>query len=263
MRLDRYLRDAHPSIGRAAVGPLIAGGSVRVNRRVVRLSSWEVGPSDRVDVDPRALSRATAALDLAPDWHWNSRWLVADEGDVVVIDKPAGLRIEPVRSGDDRPNLLSLARAAIDGELVLAHRLDRDTTGLVVLTRPGPIRAALDAAFKAHTVAKTYAAVVSRVGGLDREGRITAPIGAAAKGRMQIVDRGGDRAVTAYSRTDLSVVLRPETGRTHQLRVHLASLDAPILGDPLYGGAPSDRLHLHAQELALPDGRSWTSPVPW
>ena len=263
MRLDRYLRDAEPSIGRAAVGPLIAGGSVRVNRRVVRLSSWEVDPSDRVDVDPRALSRAAAALDQGPEWHWDSRWLAADDGDVVVIDKPSGLRIEQVRNGDDRPNLLKLARAAIDPGLALAHRLDRDTSGLVVLTRPGPIRVTLDAAFKAHTVGKTYAAVVSRVGKLERDGRITARVAPAAKGRMQVVDRGGDRAVTIYSRTDLSVVLRPETGRTHQLRVHLAALDAPILGDTLYAGATADRLHLHAEELSLPDGRSWTSPVPW
>ncbi len=260
MRLDRFLRDAHPALGRAAVGKLINGGLVRVDGRVVRLSSWEVGPANQVAVETND-GRVPEPLDRA--WTWDERWLVADQGDLVVLDKPAGLRIEPVRAGDERPNLLTLARAHIESSVVLAHRLDRDTSGLVLLTRPGPIRAVLDAAFKAHTIQKTYVAVVSRVGALADAGTITGRLGAASRGRMQVVDRGGDRALTRYSRDGSKVSLQPQTGRTHQLRVHLASLDAPILGDTLYGGDPAHRLHLHAAVLALPDGRSWGAPVPW
>ena len=282
-------------MGRSAVGKFINGGGVRVNGRVVRLSSWEVDENDRLDFaravpqgpDGRPLPSVLGAqagrggpggtdgpaIADGPDgpaiadgtdergaWAWTEAWLVADDGDLVVLDKPSGLRAEPVRPSDDRANLLALARTRFGPSLVLAHRLDRDTSGLLIATRPGSIRSVLDAAFKAHGVEKTYEAVVSSPGRLADHGEINARIGPAPKGRMQVVARGGEWARTRYTRDGVRVSLEPETGRTHQLRVHLASMDAPILGDRLYEGGPADRLHLHAARLGLPDGRGWGRP---
>ena len=257
------LRARFPEIGRNEAGHLIAAGNVRVGGRVVRLSSWLVGPTESVSVDrgaPPARPDSPVAFDES--------WIIADLGDLVVVDKPHGLRSEPVRSGDGRPNLLALARAALgEPALALAHRLDRDTSGVVMLTRPGPTRRHLDDAWKAHAVEKEYRAVVAAPHRLGAEGRIVTLLARdpTRRDRMVVVDRRGERAVTRYlvEADDTSVRLWPETGRTHQLRVHLAHLGAPILGDPIYGDPTgAARLMLHAYRLGLPDGREFIAPLP-
>jgi 23S rRNA-/tRNA-specific pseudouridylate synthase len=242
---------------------------VLVNGRVVRLSSWTVEADDIVTVHGPLLSAVPHDGPVV----FEPAWLLADDGDIIAVDKPAGLRPEAVRLDDDRPNLLGLARASDemrDGErLVLAHRLDRDTSGVMLLTRPGPIRAELDRAFKAHAVRKEYLARVDSLGTLavGEIGIIDSRIGPdpSHRARMAVVERGGDRARTRYQVIgDLFVRLWPETGRTHQLRVQLASLGAPIAGDRLYGpDSPSaSRLMLHACRVTLPDGRSYSAPLP-
>jgi 23S rRNA pseudouridine1911/1915/1917 synthase len=146
--------------------------------------------------------------------------------------------------------------------LVLFHRLDRDTSGVVLLTRQGPVNKYLDAAFKSHTIRKEYLAVVATPNRLLAEGVIDVPLGPhpQRRDRRAVAARGGQTAVTRYSiEHEVSgkqlVRLRPETGRTHQLRLHLAHLDAPILGERLYGPRPTegDRLRLHAERIELPE----------
>ena len=243
---------------------------MRVNSRVVWMASWQVERGDRIAVEGRVDARPEGPIAFDP------AWFVADDGDIVVVDKPSGLRSEAVRATDASANLLTLARAALGDDLVLAHRLDRDTSGLVMMTRPGPVRAALDEMFSTHKIAKRYVALVRNTPLLLDAGRLTnflAP-DKTRRDAVVVVAKGGKKADTDYrvlTQTDLSarVELHPLTGRTHQLRVQCAHINAPILGDRLYGDAASaDRLMLHAASLELPatsnrPARRFESPVPF
>lgn len=267
-RLDRVLRDQFSHWGRQAVQRLITDGKVTVNGRTVWLASWEINNGDRVEI-----SEPPPAKPAAPS-HFDDAWLIDETPELIAVNKPAGLLSEPTRWGAGT-NLLDLATAHF-GPLVLFHRLDRDTSGVVLLTRPGPINRLLDQAFKSRTVEKEYLAVVHAPNRLAAAGVIDTRLAPDAKRRdkMRIVDRGGQRAVTRYAVEAKQagrqlVRLWPETGRTHQLRVQLAHLGAPILGDRLYGSAPlsSHRLLLHAYRLTLPaadefPGYTFIAPLP-
>lgn len=267
-RLDKVLRASYPDWGRQAVQRLISGRRVTVNGRTVWLASWLVHNGDTLEVadPPRAKQPGLTAFDDA--------WLIAVEPDLVAVDKPAGLLSEAARAAG-YANLHDLARARF-GELILIHRLDRDTSGVLLLTRPGPVNAYLTAAFKDHSVEKEYLAVVERPNRLATAGLIDARLApqAARRDMMEVVEQRGQPARTRYAVVEESgrrqlVRLWPETGRTHQLRVHLAYMGAPILGDRLYNkaAAPEQRLYLHAHRLALPQAanfpaREFVAPLP-
>jgi 23S rRNA pseudouridine1911/1915/1917 synthase len=267
-RLDRVLRDQFPLWGRQAVQRLIAAGKVSLNGRVAWLASWEVHNGNRLEIasPPTPKTPPPATFDDA--------WVVAQEADLIAINKPAGLLCEPKRFSPT-PNLLDLASTRF-GQIVLFHRLDRDTSGMVLLTRPGEINKYLDTAFKSHAILKEYLAVVASPNRLEPEGIIDVRLGPdpTRRDRMTVVDRGGQRAITRYSIESEAngrqrVRLWPQTGRTHQLRLHLAHLGSPILGDRLYGPRPNEnqRLLLHAVRLELPatekfPARSFTAPLP-
>jgi 23S rRNA pseudouridine1911/1915/1917 synthase len=267
-RLDRVLRDHFPQWGRQAVQKLISGKAVTVNGRAVWLASWEIGNGDTI-----AVKEAPAAKPEGPA-RFEDAWLLAQENDLIVVNKPAGLLAESPR-WRAATNLLDLATARF-GPLVLFHRLDRDTSGVILLTRPGPINQYLDQAFKQHAVRKEYVAVVRAPNRLAATGVIDARLAPDPQRRdkMVVVARGGQRAVTRYavecSVGDKQFVrLWPETGRTHQLRVHLAHLGAPIVGDRLYGSPPAadQRLMLHAYQISLPAAddqiaRVYVAPLP-
>ncbi len=267
-RLDRVLRDQFPLWGRQAVQRLITAGKVQLNGRVVWLASWEVNNGDRLEIasPPTPKTPPPATFDDA--------WVIAEEEELIAINKPAGLLCEPKRFSQT-PSLLELASARF-GKLILFHRLDRDTSGIVLLTRAGVINKYLDTAFKSHTILKEYLAVVASPNCLAPSGIIDARLGPDPERRdqMTVVQRGGQRAVTRYAiESDSSgrqrVRLWPQTGRTHQLRLHLAHLGAPIIGDRLYGPRPREdqRLLLHAERLELPatdayPARSFAAPLP-
>ena len=266
-RLDRFLRDRFPDWGRQAVQGLITAKGVQVNGRAVWLASWQVQNGDRIEI------AQPPAAKPAPLLQFEDRWLIAVEDDLVVVNKPEGLLSE-APSMRDAANLLHLAKARF-GELILFHRLDRDTSGVVLLTRPGPINQYLDRAFKEGLVQKEYLAVVAKPNQLAASGVINARLDSHPQRRdmMTVVVRGGKAAVTRYAVVEESkdrqlVRLWPETGRTHQLRVHLAHLGAPILGDRLYGQADrAVRLLLHAQRITLPalagfPERRYEAPLP-
>ncbi len=267
-RLDRLLRDQFPLWGRQAVQRLITAGKVHLNGRVVWLASWEVHNGDRLEI-----AGAPTPKTPPPDT-FDDSWIIAQEADLIAINKPPGLLCEPKRFSRT-PNLLDLASARF-GQIVLLHRLDRDTSGIVLLTRPGEINKYLDTAFKSHTILKEYLAVVATPNRLAPEGIIDVRLGPdpERRDRMTVVQRGGQRAITRYfieseANGRQRVRLWPQTGRTHQLRVHLAHLGAPILGDRLYGPRPSEdqRLLLHAERLELPatdeyPARSFAAPPP-
>jgi len=266
-RLDRVLRDHFPDWGRQAVQGLIAANGVRVNGRAVWLASWQVQNGDRLEI------LQPPAAKPAPLTQFADVWLLAQTDALIVVNKPAGLLSESPALRD-AANLLDLAKARF-GELILFHRLDRDTSGVVLLTRPGPINQVLNRAFKEGLVHKEYLAVIAKPNRLATSGVIDVRLDTHPQRRdmMAVVQRGGKHAVTRYAIEEETkerqlVRLWPETGRTHQLRVHLAHLGAPILGDRLYGRVESaERLLLHAQRITLPaqaefPTRTYEAPLP-
>jgi 23S rRNA pseudouridine1911/1915/1917 synthase len=255
-RLDQVLRHRFPEWGRQAVQRLIAARGVQVNGKVVWLASWQVRNGDRIDIEGAPAAKP-ALLST-----WDDRWLLARDEHMIAVDKPAGMLAErpPHR---DAPNLHTLAEARF-GPLVLVHRLDRDTSGVLMLARTAQANRVLSTALREHTIEKEYVAVVAAPNLLAAEGRIDARLApdSQQRERMIVVAKGGQGAVTRYMviarKPDRQLVrLWPQTGRTHQLRVHLASMQAPILGDRLYGDAlAAPRLLLHARRLVLP-------PLEW
>ena len=197
--------------------------------------------------------------------------------DIVLINKPAGLAVHP---GPKTPDSLEdhLPALAVGGFApVAAHRLDRDTSGCLAIARTRRGTKWLSAAFEGRQVEKVYWAILTN---LPREnaGKVVAAvskISTAAAGWRMRVDKGGRPAATCWRVLDAQIRLvefRPETGRTHQIRVHAAHIGCPIAGDPIYGVGAQDSgapMRLHAQSLAitLPDGQrlavSCDPPAGW
>ena len=152
-RLDKHLRQHFPAWGRQAVNRIIGQRQVLVNGRPVWLASWEVRNGDRIEVTAPPPDKPVPAT------IFDDEWLIAVEPDLVAVNKPAGLLVEPVRQGDDPTNLRDLAIARF-GPLTLFHRLDRDTSGVVLLPRSAELNRALAQAWQTRTVEKEYRAVV-------------------------------------------------------------------------------------------------------
>jgi 23S rRNA pseudouridine1911/1915/1917 synthase len=275
-RLD--LRVAKQSgVSRSAAQILIAGGHVRVNDRPAK-SGQRVGPSDDVVVviPPAAEPVADVAGPQVP------LSIVFEDDALAVIDKPAGLVVHPA-PGHPAGTLADGLRqrgttwSQLGGEQRpgIVHRLDRDTSGLLVVAKTEAAHHSLSLQLQRRTLGRVYWALVH---GTFREstGRVDAPIGRdpGHRQRMAVVD-GGRPAITDFAvaqrlRRFTRLEVRLLTGRTHQIRVHMASISHPIAGDPVYGRraeAIITRPALHAQRLTFlhpDDGRrcDFTSPVP-
>jgi tRNA pseudouridine32 synthase / 23S rRNA pseudouridine746 synthase len=192
------------------------------------------------------------------------------DGLMLVIDKPAGLPVHRgPQGGANLESSFEALRFGLPRPPVLAHRLDKDTSGCLVLGRHRKATASLGLLFKHGRIAKTYWAVVEGAPAED-EGVIELPLGRqnAARGWWQKPDPGGQAAVTKWrvlgrGRSLAWLAMEPLTGRTHQLRVHAAAQGFPIVGDNVYGHGPrcgEPRLHLHARELVIPISKN-TEPV--
>lgn len=185
--------------------------------------------------------------------------ILYDDAGLVVLDKPPGIAVLPTRAGD----------RSVAGETGLrpCHRLDAETSGCLVLARSVATERIVAGAFAEGRVHKEYAAVV--VGTLDDEGECALPIGAWRRGRVSVGEGRSARTrwTVRWRREDrIGVLVFPLTGRTHQIRAHLAALGAPILGDDTYGGPVATRVHLHAWRVQLPWSGSTLSieaPLPF
>jgi 23S rRNA pseudouridine1911/1915/1917 synthase len=257
-------------------------GGERVDRAVALLTGWsrssvrEMVERGDVLVDGTAVARS-ARLEAGATLEWRGEPVVADlpgpepdvvfavvyeDDDVIVVDKPAGLVVHP-GAGHPTGTLVGglLARYDISGvgdpaRPGIVHRLDRETSGLLVVARTPDAYEALVEALSTHAVARRYIAVVRGVPATLR-GTVDAPIGRSPRSPTRMAVRtGGREARTHYEVVEtfddsarLSVEL--ETGRTHQIRVHLAAIDHPVLGDSVYGRADPrvSRPFLHAAGL--------------
>jgi len=276
-RLDRYASGKVADLSRTYARQLIESAHIRVNDRNARPAT----PVRIGDVVTVCLPEAQPVGLIAEPLPLR---LVFEDDDVVVIDKPAGMVVHPA-PGHERGTLVNalLARypeMAIGGGLRpgIVHRLDRDTSGLLVVARNDRALRALQAQQQARTMTKIYLVVVE--GPMkEPEGVIDAPIGRHPTNRLRMaVTPGGRAARTRWRMLEALgeytlVEVQLETGRTHQIRVHFASRNRPVLGDPLYGpkrpratfGLTRQFLHAHRLGFELPsNGASveFVSPLP-
>jgi 23S rRNA pseudouridine1911/1915/1917 synthase len=288
MRLDRAVVAVYPEHSRSFVAKLIDDGFVSIDGKTVTKPSLRVSAGQRVDVDvppPAAATAASQNLPLA---------ILFEDDDVVVVDKPAGLVVHPAAGHSDGTLVNALLfhvrdLSGVGGELRpgIVHRLDKDTSGVMVIAKNDEAHRALTAAWNTEAVRKEYLAILYGTPAPAR-GTVDAPIGRDPRERKRMaVVAGGRAAVTDYEvvephRYVALVRCRLRTGRTHQIRVHMKHLGHPIVGDPVYSGpqwrgipdkrvqkaiASLHRQALHAARITIPHPRggaamTFESPLP-
>jgi RluA family pseudouridine synthase len=249
LRIDRFLKRTHPRLSHNAIDRLLRTGRVLVNGRP-RTLRYYVKSQDRIVIAPEdAAGEGTPGILLATP-------------ELVVVAKPPGYSTNPA-GGVERNLLTWLAEHQPEPRGIappgIIHRLDRETSGLVLFSRsPGAHRAML-VAFRKQRIRKQYLALVAGTLAPPR-GEIDLPLHRDRSGRVRPSPHGkpartGYRTLSRSRRASL-LEITPRTGRMHQIRVHLAARDRPIAGDPLYGdprrNLGSPRLWLHASQLTLP-----------
>jgi len=272
LRLDRWFRRHYPGLGHGQLEKLLRTGQIRVDGKRAR-SGDRVEPGQVIRIPPLGnlpepplpvpyRSRPTDEAML------HAAILCSDEA-VIVLNKPPGLAVQGGTATERHVDgLLNSLRFGNSERPRLVHRLDKDTSGILVVARTAAAAAFLTRAFREKTTRKVYWALVVGLPN-PQQGRIDLPLAKTPGGageRVRPDSEDGSHAVTYYSVIDsvgarLSwLALMPITGRTHQLRAHCGAIGAPILGDGKYGGPAahpggvpgSRRLHLHARSLSMP-----------
>ena len=258
IRLDKYVGEKCPELSRTHAQRLIAEGYITVNNRVTK-AGLKLGAGDRVDI----VIPPTPPSPLLPEAI--PLKILYEDDDLLVIDKPPGLTVHPAPGHPSHtlinailshfPHLADISDSLRPG---VVHRLDKDTSGVMLVAKNSVAQINLAEQFKAHSVVKAYLVLVK--GHLTPEnGIIEAPIGRDPRNRkrMAVVTRGRE------ARTEYQVVryiddftlleVRPETGRTHQIRVHLSAIGYPVIGDAMYGvkSAVLSRQFIHASRLGF------------
>lgn len=285
-RLDVFLANHERDISRSALQRLIELGRIRINEQVVK-ASQKIKPGDRITMDvpkPEPLALKGEAIPLE---------VLYEDDSLLVLNKPSGIVVHPAPGNWTGTLVNALLHhfetsggtvSAIGGKERpgLVHRLDKETSGVMVIAKTDQAHRHLAAQFKEHTITRVYEALIW---GIPKKGHglIELAIGRDTKERKKISTRTTSprESVTEYkvdqryAKVAAHVLLYPRTGRTHQLRVHLTSLGHPILGDPTYGGrkvcaieeVEIPRVMLHARTLGFMhptkgERQEFTRPFP-
>ena len=281
-RLDRYLRRLVPGLTQGPVEKMLRSGLIRLDGAKAKPATrLEAGQELRLPPHLRDAPVDVAPSQTAPKATPQLRrqfedMCLAQGDDWIAINKPSGLAVQG-GSGTRRhvDGMLQALGEGNDDRMRLVHRIDKDTSGLLLLAKDRSGARHLTRAFQQQEMEKTYLALVTgsppeamemrgalmKRGGSGAEMMAVDPAGQPAHSSLRLIERAGVKMAL--------VALRPRTGRTHQLRVHMAHEGHPIIGDGKYGGAASHpgggiatRLHLHAWRLRLPDGTHLEAPLP-
>ena len=270
-RLDRALAAAVPTLSRERLKTLIRTGAVEVSGRPLRDPATKVQGEESVRVavpEPQPANNEPQDIPLT---------IAFEDEHLLVVDKPAGLVVHPA-AGNFDGTLVNALLHHCAGKLSgiggvarpgIVHRIDKDTSGLLVVAKTDVAHEGLARQFAAHSIDRRYLAIVTGVP-KAREGKVDAPLARSATNRKKIAiveGSRGKRAVTYWKRLNVLrdaalVECRLETGRTHQVRVHMASIGHPLVGDPVYGRSGKThgkllkelgfhRQALHAAELGF------------
>jgi 23S rRNA pseudouridine1911/1915/1917 synthase len=298
-RVDRCLAAAHPSLSRSRIKTLIEQGNLRITGIAGSVAETLDDPSYRVKPGEILELTVPAVEQALPEGQSMALTIVYEDRDLIVVDKPAGLVVHPAPGNPDRTLVNALiahcgdSLSGIGGvkRPGIVHRIDKDTSGLIVAAKNDDAHKALSEAFAAHAVERAYRCFVWGLPS-PKAGTIEGNIGrhGTDRKRMAIVRAGGRHAVTHYRVTRAfglgaaELACRLETGRTHQIRVHLSATGHPLIGDPVYGrvtparrkalppavalaATAFPRQALHAATLGFAHPRTgkalrWESPLP-
>ncbi len=255
IRIDRYLSEYYTDFSRSYLQKLLKDGGVLVDGKIVK-SNYKVSSGERILMEiPEAVEPKILPEEIALD-------ILYEDADIILVNKPKGMVVHPA-AGHDSGTLVNALLAhcgdlsGINGVLRpgIVHRIDRDTTGVLVACKNDIAHNAIAEQLKVHSITRVYFAIVhGRIS--EDEGTIDAPIGRHPTDRkkMSINEKNGKPAVTHYhvlQRSERFTYLecRLETGRTHQIRVHMAFAGHPLLGDSVYGPAHCPYPGLQGQTL--------------
>lgn len=277
-RLDQFLAERLPEalaqpLSKAKVRKLIVAGAVYLNGKRVRIASKELIPGARIEtyVDLNKLYADERSKDRA--FEMGPERILYEDDYLIIVDKPAGLPTQPTLD-EARDNLFAALKRfmsqregqGVESYLALHHRLDRDTSGVVLFAKKREVNAKVAELFSEHLAQKTYLALTHHRRGGQKlfpqwsiENRLGKDKTSGKRARFTAVRSGGD-----YAKTDFILLedfpggslieAKPITGRTHQIRVHLSEYGMPILGDSFYGAqdGSASRVMLHASRLTFP-----------
>ncbi len=278
VRIDRYLSDQCQDISRSYLQKLLKEQSVLVEEKPVK-SNYKVNTGDRISLTlPEIREPEIVPEDIPLD-------IIYEDKDIILINKPKGMVVHPAAghySGTLVNGLMSHCRSELSGingvmRPGIVHRIDMDTTGVLIVCKNDMAHNSISEQLKEHSITRKYAAIVHGVL-KDDEGTINAPIGRHPidRKKMSINEKNGRDAITHYRvlerfRQYTYIECQLETGRTHQIRVHMASTGHPLLGDSVYGPAKCPfRLNgqtLHAGVLGIIHPRTgeymeFSAPLP-
>ena len=278
IRIDRYLSDQYQEFSRSYLQKLLKDEAVLVSGKPVK-SNYKVNAGDNIELSmPEAVEPEIEAEELDLD-------VLYEDKDIIIINKPKGMVVHPAAghySGTLVNGLMAHCRQDLSGingimRPGIVHRIDMDTTGVLIACKNDMAHNSIAEQLKEHSITRKYYAIVHGIL-KDDEGTINAPIGRhpVDRKKMSINEKNGREAITHYRVLErfqqfTYVECQLETGRTHQIRVHMASIGHPLLGDAVYGPAKSPfRLQgqtLHAGVLGIIHPRSkeymeFTAPLP-
>ena len=256
LRIDRFLGSRLEQVSRSYLQKLVKDGAVLVNGKPVK-SSYKVENGDRIRLEiPDAVEPEIEAEPMALD-------ILYEDSDIILINKPKGMVVHPA-AGHYSGTLVNGLMAHCKNELSgingvmrpgIVHRIDMDTTGVLIVCKNDKAHNAIAEQLKVHSITRKYYAIVHGVLKADT-GKVNAPIGRhpVDRKKMSINEKNGKEAVTHYRvlqrfRRFTFVECQLETGRTHQIRVHMASIGHPLLGDQVYGPAKVPFSGLQGQTL--------------